>query len=212
MSILPEAVVPVNASMASSTRIGFEDHFGLIITLMILALTFGLSFLFCFCQYKVVPYCRRKFRTKRQGVKDHRSNSGGNHQAGADLPLPALRRVAPRTCPSNQLLQEDNCEPREETPDTRMEAKENIPNVNYRKLQLVPRLIRMIRNRRRGRRNRRVHFELPLPTRREVAASQCPLDQLPQEDRRVSRNETPHARMEAKENIPMPKIPMERDL
>ncbi|GIY83466.1 hypothetical protein CDAR_221301 [Caerostris darwini] len=81
-----------------------------------------------------------------------------------------------------------------------------------RELQLVPRLRRMIRKRRRGRRNLRVHFELPFPTRRDVAASQCPSDQLPQEDRRVSRDETPPTRMEAKENIPMPKIPMETDL
>ncbi|GIY64956.1 hypothetical protein CEXT_738821, partial [Caerostris extrusa] len=49
-----------------------------------------------------------------------------------------------------------------------------------RQLQLVPRLRKMIRNSRRGRRNRRVHFQLPLPTRREVAASQCPSDQLAQ--------------------------------
>ncbi|GIY63521.1 hypothetical protein CEXT_347061 [Caerostris extrusa] len=117
MPILPEAVVPVNTTMGSSTSNGI-------------------------CQDKLVPYCRRKFGTNRQGWQDRGSNSGGNHQAGDDLPLQALSRVAPGTSPSNQLLQEDQVrsedgESSDETPDTSMEAEEDIPNIKFISMLVV---------------------------------------------------------------------------
>ncbi|GIY83467.1 hypothetical protein CDAR_221311 [Caerostris darwini] len=116
-TVLPETVVSVNTSMAISTLGEIENTLELISALMIIILAVGFSIYFCCCEHTLVPTFRGMFGIRRQGRRNHHFN----------LPLPPLREVAASPCPTDQLPQEDRRVSRDETPDTRMEATDNIP-------------------------------------------------------------------------------------
>ncbi|GIY83471.1 hypothetical protein CDAR_221341 [Caerostris darwini] len=103
IAILPEVMIPVNAGMDTTAEIGIENYLGVIIALLILGLTFACVIYTCCCHFKLVACLRRKFATERQGRENRRVDSGRNHQAGADLPLPPQREVDASPCLSDRL-------------------------------------------------------------------------------------------------------------
>ncbi|GIY83465.1 hypothetical protein CDAR_221291 [Caerostris darwini] len=113
-TVLPETVVSVNTSMATSTLGGIENTLELISALMIIISAVGLGIYFNCCEHALVPTCRSMFGIRKQSKRNH-------------LPVPPLREVAASPRPSDQLPQEDRRESRDETPDTTIEAQENIP-------------------------------------------------------------------------------------
>ncbi|GIX82647.1 hypothetical protein CDAR_295621 [Caerostris darwini] len=92
-TILPEVVVPVTTIMNSSTLSVIQSNLGLIITLLIILLTFGGTILLW------------KLRLIRRARQNRRANDEMNRQPEA--PLPPLRRVAACMNISDQLSEED---------------------------------------------------------------------------------------------------------
>ncbi|GIY64958.1 hypothetical protein CEXT_738831 [Caerostris extrusa] len=114
-TVFPETFVSVNTSMAISTLGNIENTLELISAIMIIILAVGFCIYFSCCEHVLVPTLRSMFG--RQGRINHHFN----------LPLPPLREVAASPRPTDQLSQEDRRVSRDETPDTTMEAQENIP-------------------------------------------------------------------------------------